>query len=291
MGAASAPMASHAGLSQFNSFNNVVWRNDPDHVELSEAEAWRSTMVTSLTGSDALLTDKPGDTWRHSSSRRGGQRQCCSPSPASCRRRSVALVRTIARRGRRERARAEAVRRGLTPAVDLYALEIARPFESWMVLGRTGGRFEAIASGPRPRSARAISCSTTGSGRPTRRAPRVVRTSARCRLRSTRRSSSSASSSTGRSSPATNRHITGGGVDLIGLSWSDGVLAGRSRVVADDPYEIFLTEPDGWSFDSMRCDGATPRPATRGSAGLVTGCTAAASGEVTWRATFTRRVP
>ena len=50
---------SFAGLAQYNSFNNVVWRNDPDHIELSEREAWRSTMVTSLTGSLFLLTDKP----------------------------------------------------------------------------------------------------------------------------------------------------------------------------------------------------------------------------------------
>ncbi len=50
---------SYAGLAQFNSFNNVVWRNDPDHIKLSEKEAWRSTMVTSLTGSMFLLTDRP----------------------------------------------------------------------------------------------------------------------------------------------------------------------------------------------------------------------------------------
>jgi hypothetical protein len=50
---------SYAGLAQYNSFNNIVWRNDPDHIELSDTEAWRSTMVTSLTGSVFLLTDKP----------------------------------------------------------------------------------------------------------------------------------------------------------------------------------------------------------------------------------------
>jgi hypothetical protein len=32
---------------------------DPDHIELSDAEAWRSSMVTSLTGSLFMLTDKP----------------------------------------------------------------------------------------------------------------------------------------------------------------------------------------------------------------------------------------
>ncbi|MDH5468282.1 MAG: alpha-galactosidase, partial [Candidatus Aminicenantes bacterium] len=50
---------SFAGLSQYNSFNNIVWLNDPDHIELSPEEAFRSTMATSLTGSLFLLTDKP----------------------------------------------------------------------------------------------------------------------------------------------------------------------------------------------------------------------------------------
>ncbi|MRR38487.1 hypothetical protein EG829_28330, partial [bacterium] len=50
---------SFAGLAQFNSFNNIVWRNDPDHIELSDAEAYRSSMVTSLTGSLFMVTDKP----------------------------------------------------------------------------------------------------------------------------------------------------------------------------------------------------------------------------------------
>ena len=36
---------SYAGLAQYNSFNNVVWRNDPDHIELSDdrslaVDAW-----------------------------------------------------------------------------------------------------------------------------------------------------------------------------------------------------------------------------------------------------------
>ena len=49
---------SYAGLAQFNSWNNVVWRNDPDHIEL-DADRWKSTLVTSLTGSILLVTDKP----------------------------------------------------------------------------------------------------------------------------------------------------------------------------------------------------------------------------------------
>jgi len=48
----------YAGLAQYNSFNNIVWRNDPDHIELNE-DAFRSTLVTTLTGSLLMPTDKP----------------------------------------------------------------------------------------------------------------------------------------------------------------------------------------------------------------------------------------
>ena len=144
---------SYAGLAQFNSFNNVVWRNDPDHIELSETEAWRSTMVTSLTGSVFLLTDKP-ERYRTTfvePARRAapvlvtvpGQLYDVDPS------RSSQLGRVDAEVSGRDPKPFDA---GLDAAAHLYLLEINRPFESWVVLGRTGGRS--------PRSVRRISAST-----------------------------------------------------------------------------------------------------------------------------------
>ncbi|MFN8580007.1 MAG: hypothetical protein U0163_03390 [Gemmatimonadaceae bacterium] len=48
----------YGGFSQFNSFNNIVWRNDPDHIELTQPDGVRAATVTSdrLT---LMLTDKP----------------------------------------------------------------------------------------------------------------------------------------------------------------------------------------------------------------------------------------
>jgi hypothetical protein len=88
---------------------------------------------------------------------------------------------------------------------------------------------------------------------------------------------------------ATNRHITGGGVDLVDMSWKDGVLSGRSRVVANDPYELYLTEPDGWTLDGVECDGAAATPTRRESGMAIAGCLPTASSEIGWRARFTRR--
>ena len=145
---------SYAGLAQFNSFNNVVWRNDPDHVELSEAEAWRSTLVTSLTGSMLLLTDKP-ETYR-------------SPLVEAAKRTAPVLMTVPAQLYDVDPSRSSELWRvdgewsgrdpkpfdaSLTTPVHLYALEINRPFESWTVLGRTGGdegeiRFEDVGLDP-----------------------------------------------------------------------------------------------------------------------------------------------
>ncbi len=281
---------SYAGLSQFNSFNDVVWRNDPDHVELSDSEAWRSTMVTSLTGSMLLLTDKPERylTPFVEPARRAapvlftlpGQLYDVDPS------RSAELGRVDSEVSGREPRPFDA---SLTPAVDLYQLEINRPFESWVVLGRTGGQFDeirfdelgldpakphlvfeywqrrAVASGqasfapgplPAPFNAQAFIIRERVDH------PQVV---------------------------ATSRHITGGGVDLLDVGWSGNVLAGRSRVVANDPYEVYLTEPDGWTLDAMACEGAVLLPIRREAGLAITGCLASTSTDIAWRATFKPR--
>jgi hypothetical protein len=96
---------------------------------------------------------------------------------------------------------------------------------------------------------------------------------------------------------ATGRHITGGGPDLLDVSWSSdasrlspggagGVLAGRSLVVGGDPYELFLTVPEGWRFVSMECDGGQALATDRAAAMVRTGCASEASAEMAWRARF-----
>jgi hypothetical protein len=88
---------------------------------------------------------------------------------------------------------------------------------------------------------------------------------------------------------ATSRHITGTGVDLIDLSWRDGVLSGRSRLVGGDPYEIYLTEPGRWTLSALQCDGADPLPIERAGGLVKGGCLAKANADVAWRAEFSRR--
>jgi hypothetical protein len=281
---------SYAGLAQYNSFNNVVWRNDPDHVELSDKEAWRSTMVTSLTGSLLLLTDKPERyrTGFAEPARRAAPVLWTVPGQlydvdAS---RSSELARVDAEVSGRDPKPFDA---GLTPAVNLYLLEVNRPFESWVVLGRTGGSFEEIrwedlGLDPEKRYLvfefwqRRLQRPAGASFVPGALSPKYNAQAFVVRER--------------QDHPqivATSRHLTGGGVDLLDVTWSDGALSGRSRVVGGDDYEIFLTEPAGFRLTGMDCGGAAALPVVREGGYVRSGCRPTGSAEMPWQAHFERR--
>lgn len=278
---------SYAGLAQYNSFNNVVWRNDPDHIELSDTEAWRSTMVTSLTGSMFLLTDKPEryrtaivDPARRSAPvlvTTPGQLYDVDPS------RSSQLWRVDGEVSGRDPKPFDA---SLTPSVFLYQLDVHRPFGSWTVLGRTGGSFDAIAFeelglDPEKRYLVFEFWGRTLLGAFERQfAPGALPTPFNSQVFIVREQ---------RAEPqflASSRHITAGGYDLESLEWANGVLEGRSRVVAGDPYEIYLAEPAGWTLQGVECDGGAPLAAERGPGWVKSGCTPDAGGLITWRAAF-----
>jgi alpha-galactosidase len=280
---------SYAGLAQYNSFNNVVWRNDPDHIELSDAEAWRSTMVTSLTGSMFLLTDKP-ERYRTAfvdPARRAapvpvttpGQLYDVDPS------RSSQLARVESEVSGRDPKPFDA---GLTPAVHLYLLDVTRPFESWAVLGRTGGQFDQIRFDDlgldKTREylvfefwqKRYVGSHTVAF------APGDVPPKYNSQVFIIRERLSHPQL------VATSRHITGGALDLLDVRWSDAALEGRSRVVAGDPYDIYMTEPAGWQLLEMQCGGAAIAKTERQGTIVKSGCQPSTSGEITWRARFKR---
>ena len=274
---------SFAGLSQYNSFNNVVWRNDPDHIELSAAEAYRSTMVTSLTGSLLLLTDRP-EVYR-----------TAAVEPAK---RSAPVLWTVpgqifdvdpSRSQNIRRADVEVSGKepkvfdaGLVPACHLYLLEINRPFEDWVVLGRTGGdqreiRFEDLGLDPERQYfvyeswGRKLLGAFSGAF-----APGDVDPKFNCQVFCIRER---------KAHPqvlATNRHITAGGVDLVDVTWEGRRLAGRSRVVAGDPYELLVSVPSGYSFDRAEGDKGTELEAKRDGEVLRILLKSGQSREVPW---------
>jgi hypothetical protein len=279
---------SFAGLAQFNSFNNVVWRNDPDHIELSEREAWRSTMVTSLTGSLFMLTDKPE------------RYRTAFVEPA---RRAAPVLVTVpgqlydvdaSRSSQIWRADLEVSGRdpkpfdaGLEPTAHLYLLEVNRPFESWVVLGRTGGELDRL--------------SFDQLGLDPAREYLVFEFWERRLLGSFSRSFVPGTLPPAFNSQvfvirerlahpqvvATSRHITGGGVDLRSTAWaSDGArLSGRSRAVAGDPYDVYVHVPPGFEPVSATCDGSSV-PVQRDGSVARFGCRADAARDISWSLSF-----
>lgn len=279
---------SYAGLSQYNSYNNIVWRNDPDHIELNE-DAYRSTMVTSLTGSLMMLTDKPA-IYRSQAIEpakrtvpvlftRPGQLYDVDPS------RSEKLYQVdteVSGSGPRP------FDAGYTPACDLYLLEINRDFESWCVLGRTGGdageiRFADLGFDPE-REYYVFEFWTKklmgsfrhsflpGSIDPTHRSQAF---SIRERL-------------TRPQLLATSRHITAGGVDVVDLKWDRNHLIGSSSVVAGDPYVIYLTQPSGYRFEAFESKEIPVAKIEREGAIIKITLAPAKSMNIGWTAAFTK---
>ncbi|MBI3504203.1 MAG: alpha-galactosidase [Proteobacteria bacterium] len=258
----------YGSFAQYNSFNNVVWRNDPDHIELRQPDRYRATTITSLTGSALMITDPPEvyrtdkvDAAKRAAPvlfTRPGQLYDVDPSRSSL---LYEAGRQVSGAGPRP---FDADQRLVVP---LYQLDVARPFEQWTVLARTGGDDPAI-----PFSDLGLPAATDfvafefwtkrslGVVRDTLRAPPVdpaYQVQAIC-LR--RRADHPQLLST-------NRHVTCGGFDLANVSWfgrsapgaaggGERALRGTSDVVAGDPYVLYVTEPDGYRLSSVSADGA-----------------------------------
>ena len=276
----------YAGLAQYNSFNNVVWRNDPDHIELNE-DAYRSTLVTTLTGSLFMLTDKPA-VYRTPAVEpakrtvpvlftRPGQIYDVDPS------RSQYLWRAdveVSGSGPR------LFDGGYTPACFLYQLEVDRPFENWTILGRTGGDVPEVRMSDLGLDSgreyyvfefwsKRLLGSFAGSFAPGPLDPKFRSQAFVIRER--------------RPYPqliATSRHVTAGGVDLSDVRWDGSALTGKSRGVKNDSYVLYLTEPAGFAFEALDVRGAKLEKSDRDGRLLRFVLAPDDDSEFTWSARF-----
>ena len=247
----------YGGFAQFNSFNNVVWRNDPDHIEIARADGFRSATITSLTGALLMLTDRP-EVYR--SDRVEAARRT---APVLFTRPGQVYDIDPTRSSRLAMANTEVSGSGPRPfeadqrlQQSLYQLDIARPFEHWTVLARTAGAPEVIRM--------------TDLGLAADKDYLAFDFWAKRFLGVFRDSLVTGAVDPGyqvqvlclrEQQPhpqllATNRHVSCGGVDLERVSWHDNALAGTSQVVAGDDYELYLTEPEGWTAETVTAVGA-----------------------------------
>ena len=248
---------SFAGLSQYNSFNNVVWRNDPDHIVLSPEEAYRSSMATSLTGSLFMLTDKPEvyKTDLVEPALRSapvlftlpGQLYEVEPSRIE----SIGLVdKQISGSGERP------FDASLSPKCDLFLLELNTDYENWIVLGKTGGSSEKLSFrelGLDDNTEYLIfefwSKNYLGSFSGKFKTGDID-TKFNCQLFCIRERLNRPQLM------ATNRHISCGGFDIEDIKWENNSIIGRSKLVGMDDYIIYLFEPEEYKFSQLLLNNA-----------------------------------
>jgi hypothetical protein len=283
----------YGGFSEYNSFNNIVWRNDPDHIELKQEDAYRATTLTSLTGSILMLTDPPAiyRTDRVEAARRTspvlfalpGQLYDVEPS------RSAAMGRAAVEMSGSGPRTFDA-----TQALSvhyLHAVEVSRPFEQWMVLARTGGenapiRFADLGLDP-DREYLAFEFWTKSFLGAFRRTftPGDVDARFGVQVFCLRERVDHPQL------VATNRHVSCGAVDVSSVAWSVGALEGVSAVAANDPYDLYVTEPAGHTFVDARAAGADLQSNEMVGTLRRVRLLSPQSGTVKWRLTYRAETP
>ncbi len=279
----------YGGFAQYNSFNNVVWRNDPDHIELSQSDAWRATSIASLTGSLLMLTDPPEvyRTSRVEAARRAapvlftvpGQLYDVDPSRSE---RLTETATTLSGSGPRPFDAEQRL------VATLYQLDVNRRFATWTVLARTAGapaviRFTdlGLAAGHDYAVFEFWSRRLLGHFRDSFPAGPIdsrYQVQVLCIRERTPHPQLL----------ATSRHLTCGGPDLQRVSWNGTALEGESSVVAGDPYDLYLSEPAGYRFAGARVDRGTVQRAGRAGALRTVRIMPAGGGTIRWRVVWRR---
>lgn len=281
----------YGGFAEYNSYNNVVWRNDPDHIQIAAPDAYRATTITALTGSLLMLTDPPAvyHTDRVEAAKRA------APVPVTRPGQLYDLY--PGHSDRIARANVELSGSGPRPldadqrvAPPMYLLEVSRPFEDWMVLARTHDdgvpvRFADLGLDPAREYwvfefwSRTLLGHFTGAFAAGAVDPRFGVQDLCIRERVDHPQLL-----------ATSRHVTCGGPDLRTVAWRGGELAGTSELVAADPYVIWLTEPAGWRYAGATVEDARIVGTTSAGGMRAIRLISPAGGVVRWRIRW-QRVP
>jgi hypothetical protein len=282
----------YGGFAQYNSFNNVVWRNDPDHIELSAPDAYRATSIASLTGSVLMLTDPPEvyRTDRVEAARRAapvlftvpGQLYDVDPSRSE---RLSETATTLSGAGPRPFDAEQRL------VATLYQLDVNRPFARWTALARTEGapatiRFAdlGLRTGLDYTVFEFWSKRLLGNYRdsfPAGLLDSRYQVQVFCiRERTTHPQLLS-----------TNRHVTCGGPDVQRASWNGTALEGESSVVAGDPYDLYLSEPAGFRFTGARVEGGTVQSSARVGGLRTVRIRSTGGGTIRWRVGWEASAP
>ena len=280
----------YGGFAEYNSYNNVVWRNDPDHIQLAAPDAYRAATLASLTGSLLMLTDRP-EVYRTARAEiakrtapvlftRPEQLYDVDPSRS-------ALVGRAATEVSGSGPRAFDADQRLT--VPLYLLDVNRPFERWSVLARAGGadtdriRFADLGLDPdRAYLVFEFWSRTLLGAFHTEFVPGPIDPARQVQVFCIRERVPHPQL------VATNRHVSCGGPDLERLSWSGDTLSGTSALVGNDEYDIYLTEPAGFRLAHVAVTGAELVGASMNGSLRVVRLRSARNTTAAWSVRYTR---
>jgi hypothetical protein len=303
-------------MQQYNSWNGIVWRNDPDHCDVyprfkpDDASYVKATTaaptdtiirpaLASIAGCTLILSDKPA-VYRDNANLEGLRRAApvlfSVPGQLydfddSKTRTLVTLPRTDITSGARP-SPIDANQFG--PVCRWWLNEFNRPFEHWNVLhrlnwspnpdGQTTLKFADIGlDGTKTYlvyefwSHTFLGAFRGGVPLPAIKSMGLDSFAIREQLDHPQIVS-------------TSRHLSQGGSDLIAVGWKAGALSGRSRVVADDRYQLVLHVPPDFDLRSATVGGQPADVARDGELVRVT-VRPATTGEVGWNIAFNRKKP
>jgi hypothetical protein len=301
-------------MQQYNSWNGIVWRNDPDHCDVfpkfKPAESGNVTKTAAVTAAPAdtiirpalasiagcllLLSDKPA-VYRDDANLTGLRR--AAPVVFSVpgqlydfdesKTRKLATLRRTAITSGAGPAPIDGDQFG--PVCPWWLNEFDRPFERWNVLHRLNWSDQPAAPaevsfadlGLDPAKTWLVyefwSGSYLGGLRDRMPLPRLKPMGlASYAIREQIERPQLVS---------TSRHLSQGGVEVVALIWDGSTLAGRSRVVAGDRYELALRVPTGFKLKSAAVAGQTVEHVIQGELVRVA-WTPAATAEVAWTISF-----
>jgi hypothetical protein len=175
---------------------------------------------------------------------------------------------------------------GNSTPYDLFLLEINEPYENWMLLGRVGESRKRIAFselGLDPSRVYLVFEYWSKTFKGAFRGgftPGPIDTAYNCQLFCIREAQDHPQLM------ATNRHLSCGALELTGVGWDNDTLSGRSTILADEPYILYLYEPKGFAYGSFSCEGAAFL-GTEVSGGIrQIKLRAAGAGVVSWKISF-----
>lgn len=85
---------------------------------------------------------------------------------------------------------------------------------------------------------------------------------------------------------STNRHLTQGGYDLLFTNWKQNNLIGKSKVVKNDRYELYVYLPKTYNIQSATVDNKEMKVLLKGDYAIVSFLPSTTS-DVNWKITFT----